>query len=387
MKNSRTTFFIDITPLCRGFRSGIGFALQEVVRAIDAHTPFHEQYNVVAFAPFDIVHRARMLGLEHIELHALPIPFKVMQALYRLRLLPPVDMWLGAGTYLFYDFRRLPLTPRSRSMVCIHDLTYKKYPQFCEHKNRAFLQRFVPPSVRAATTIIAISEHGKKEIMQELGVPAAKISVVYPPIGQLFYRRTQRSIRAVAKKYGLPQTPYFLALGNSEPRKNLATLLAAYQKLGQPDDVPPLVMFGGMSWNAGPVQEAMRALQKKGYKVTVPRDYVTDQDLPAIISGALCTVTPSIYEGFGYAPLQAVLCQTPAVVSDSLPVNEIVGGYTITVPATSVDHLTAALHTIQQQGRTALHVDRNAIYAKAGLGAAASRLLTAIHKTEGTNYA
>jgi glycosyltransferase involved in cell wall biosynthesis len=381
---SRPRFFVDLTPVCRSFRSGIGFALTETLRAIDEHKPFHDAYDVVGFAPFDIVQRAQTLGLQRVRLQAIPVPFKVMQALYRLRLMPPVDVWLGRGTYLFYDFRRLPLTKKSKSIVCIHDLTYKKYPQFCEPKNLAFLQRFVPPSAQAADTIIAVSEQTKQDIIHELGVPPDKVTVIYPPADDLFYRRSPEEIKETSAKYALPGIPYFLSLGNSEPRKNLDTVLAAYEKLGQPTDIPPLVLFGGMAWSAKAIYDRIESLTAKGYKVVKPNQYVDDPAVPAIISGALAVVTPSIYEGFGYAPLQAVLCQTPAIVSSGMPVNEVVGDYTTKVPAGDIDQLANALHNIQSTGYHALTVNRQAAMDKVSLAATATRLLSAVNRLEGS---
>jgi glycosyltransferase involved in cell wall biosynthesis len=374
--------YIDLTPVCRSFRSGIGFSLEQVLKAVDEHTPLHTTYQVIGFAPFDIVHRAKTLGLKHIQLRALPLPFKVMQALYRLRLLPSIDLWLGRGTYLFYDFRRLPLG-KSKSLVCIHDLTYVHYPQFCERKNLAFLKRFVPLSVRAADMVLTVSKRSKQEIIEEFGVSEQKVSVLYPPADKSFYRRTAEEMQRVSQKYDLPAEPYFLALGNSEPRKNLETLLAAYEKLGEPAGVPPLVLFGGMAWNTDSMYEHIEALKARGYRIVKPSSYVIDLDLPAIISAALAVVTPSIYEGFGIAPLQAILCQTPAIVSSNLPVNEVVGAYTINVDARDIDQLTKALHNIQSTGHRPLDVDRQAIYDVVGFEAVAARLVSVVNRLEG----
>jgi len=233
-------------------------------------------------------------------------------------------------------------------VVTVHDISYDLYPAFFSPRDRWMLKTLVPLTMRRAAAIITVSQHAKQEILARYGLPANKITVTYEAAGEQFRPVTDQAARlAVRQRLGLPaNVPYFLALGNLQPRKNIGRLIEAFALARQAPELAStrLVIAGKALWRES---EIFAAVQQAGLMDVVHfPGYVDDADLPALYSDALAFVYPSLYEGFGLPPLEAMACGAPVICSNAASLPEVVGDAALTMPPTDVGALAKALRQV-----------------------------------------
>jgi glycosyltransferase involved in cell wall biosynthesis len=171
--------------------------------------------------------------------------------------------------------------------------------------------------------IIAPSEATKREIIQYLRIPAERIRVVYEAAREKMKPLLAADCAPVLQKYGI-EPPYLLYTGTIEPRKNLLKLIRAYNELlHATEHRPHLVLCGGRGWLDEEVFELVAQLKlQPQVKFT---GYVPDEDLPALYSACELFVYPSLYEGFGLPPLEAMACGAAVVASNTSSLPEVIG--------------------------------------------------------------
>lgn len=148
-------------------------------------------------------------------------------------------------------------------------------------------------------------------------------------------------IQEAIKKYHINEK-YFLYLGTIEPRKNLERLIKAYVKLvSRHKDVPQLVLAGGNGWYYDDIFQMIDTCHLK--EQVVFTGYVDQKDSPLLMSGAMAFVFPSLYEGFGMPPLEAMACGTPVITSKTSSLPEVVGDAGILVDPENVDEICEAM--------------------------------------------
>jgi glycosyltransferase involved in cell wall biosynthesis len=213
---------------------------------------------------------------------------------------------------------------------------------------RGYLYRLRLRAVRESDRIIALSEACKRDIAAVFQVPPQKIAAVPLAVGEEFYPVTEEHhIKAVLAKYGI-RGKYLLYLGGLDYRKNLFTLLHAYKSLLERDLWKGrLVIAGhGVKRETIKVQQMVRSLGLRE-NVVLP-GFIAGEDLPALYSGAQVFVFPSLYEGFGLPPLEAMACGTPVITSDVSSLPDIVGDAAITIDPHNAQELAGAiLHILE----------------------------------------
>lgn len=252
----------------------------------------------------------------------------------------PFDVVLGRGFYWFPSFLAWP-TWFAKSSVVVHDVTYLAVPE-CVHKgNRDYLAQTVPFSLKNAQNVVCVSEFSKSEIMKFYDYPEEKISVAYPSIDRThFYKRSAEEIHKVKAKYDIFSEKYIFSVGNIEPRKNYGRLIDAYVQLPREiTDEYPLVIVGAGGWNNEDVKEKIQKAKEYGYKIINPKQFVLDEDMPALYSGAQFFIFTPIYEGFGMSPLEAYACGTPTIASNVTSVPEAAGKAALYVDPYSIDDI------------------------------------------------
>jgi glycosyltransferase involved in cell wall biosynthesis len=238
-------------------------------------------------------------------------------------------------------------------VVTIHDISFEHYPQFFSPRDRLILKTLVPLSARRAAHILTVSQHAKREIVERYGLSPDKITVTYEAAGEQFRPIADpASLQVVRAKYGIGDSPFALALGNLQPRKNIARLVEAFAQYRSPLPTS-LVVAGKAQWRES---EVFRAVQRAGLagRVIFP-GYVDDADLPALYSAATVFVYPSLYEGFGLPPLEAMACGTPVISSNAASLPEVVGDAALLIDPNDTAALAQALHTVLAE--PALHAD------------------------------
>ena len=236
-------------------------------------------------------------------------------------------------------------------VTTIHDVSFQVHPELFLPKDRWILQNLVPRSIQKAAAIVAVSESTRRDILRlNKTVTKEKVHVVLEAAGKQFQipaggQETARA--AVNKRLELSDTPYLLAVGVLQPRKNLETLLDAFALLKLGPHPPPhrLIIAGKRGW-LDETDAQMAALPAEVTRDIVLAGYVADADLPALYGGADALCYPSRYEGFGLPPLEAMACGCPVLCSRASSLPEVVGDAGILLPAEDSHAWAHALETL-----------------------------------------
>jgi glycosyltransferase involved in cell wall biosynthesis len=225
---------------------------------------------------------------------------------------------------LFVPSHVVPLWHPRRTVVTIHDLGYLEYPQAHTRLSRLYLHLSTWFSAHAARRVIAISEATKRDLMKHYKIKPGKITVIYHGRDPIFTPVTDREkTEQTLAKYGLTQ-PYCIHVGTLQPRKNLGLLVEAWEMLRTRMEKPPqLLLAGKRGWL---YESLLQSVQERNLGDLIKfADYVEREDLPALYSAALAMTFPSLYEGFGLPPLEAMSCRAPVLASTASSVPEVVG--------------------------------------------------------------
>jgi glycosyltransferase involved in cell wall biosynthesis len=260
----------------------------------------------------------------------------------------PAD-WLSGPVDLYHspDFVLPPLR-HARGILTVHDLAFLMRPECADERLRAYLEEVVPRSVRRADFIIADSENTRNDLVVLLGVQPASIAVVPGGVEERFAPVTDvEQLRRARRQLGVGDSPFVLAIGVIEPRKNLNRLMDAFFALKERGAVPAdlkLVLAGGKGWLFDGIFEHHAASPIRD-EILMP-GFVPDELLPAIYSAAEVLAFPSLYEGFGLPILEAMACGTPVVASRASCLAEVAEGAALMVEPTNVDGLSSALEQV-----------------------------------------
>jgi len=248
------------------------------------------------------------------------LPGRVVQKAWQYAHFPPFDWLAGAADlYHFPNFICPPLG-RGKSVVTIHDVSFLRYPDFTEEKNRHYLAAQIARTVARADRIITDSRFSGQEIAELLQVRPERISPIHLGISPDFRPAEATAVDAMRKRHGLNR-PYLLTLSTIEPRKNLSFLVDLFEQLTDFDG--DLVICGHPGWKYEPVLERIRA-SKRAASIKL-LGHLGDGDLPALYSGASLFLCSSFYEGFGFPPLEAMACGTPVLSSAGGSLAEVLG--------------------------------------------------------------
>lgn len=249
----------------------------------------------------------------------------------------------------FFNFV-VPPGVKGKVVTIVHDMAYKAYPETVNERTRKWLELTLEGSCRRADAIITVSEFSKREIMKYLGVEADKITVMPNGVNlELFHNGyTDEDIDRVKQQFHI-QDDYFLYLGTLEPRKNIERIIQAYYYLLEEKDakeVPELVLAGGKGWLYDSIFELVHKLNME--KKVIFTGYVEERDVPVLMQGARAFLFPSLYEGFGMPPLEAMACQTPVITSNTSSLPEVVGEAGILVDPFEVNEIKEAMKRLAE---------------------------------------
>jgi glycosyltransferase involved in cell wall biosynthesis len=255
---------------------------------------------------------------------------------------------LAGATVFHASDQFLHAPPGAATVLTIHDLTTVVHPEWHVEENR---RRHAAKGRFAATRahhIIADSEATRTDVVRHLGVPPERVTVVHLGYDERFRPLDAASVAGVLWRYGLRAGGYILSLGTLEPRKNYERLIEAYARLAAEHlgaEAPPLVIAGGNGWQYEPIRAAPARCGVERSVRFLGR--VPDEDLPALVAGAALFVYPSLYEGFGLPPLEALAAGVPVVTSNSSSLPEVVGDAALLCdpldPADIARHMAAPL--------------------------------------------
>ncbi len=316
----------------------MGEYAQELTRALVAVAPDNRYLLLAAIGAPNPV-RSNVGSVEYARTRATPHNAFRRDIWENVTLPRQLTRWgadLFHSTDLLLPLHRL----RSATVVTVHDLTVFTIPEAHNraigHRNRFLCKR----SAGLADVLIAISNATRKDLIEWLGVQDDRIVVVYNGVDRRFVPNSDLEARRRLRNRGI-NGPFILSVGTIEPRKNHKRLVEAFNRIAPHFPGLELVLAGRPGWlnrevfesiDASPVRDRIRHL-----------DYVSDADLPELYRLATIMAYPSLYEGFGLPPVEAMACGTAVLTSDRSSLPEIVGDAGLIVDPTSVSAIADGL--------------------------------------------
>lgn len=296
-------------------------------------------------------HPERLLAKLGLPPHAVVLRVRPGNAFLRVPLALPLLVARWRADLLHVNYVAPPFCP-CPTVVTVHDISYEFFPAFFSPRDRRMLGTLVPLSARRAARVIAVSEQTRQDLMRVYGIPRERIAVTHEAAAPNFAPVEDPAVlEAACTRYGI-RRPYVLALGNLQPRKNIGRLVEAFALARQRGSLPhQLAVAGKAQWRES---EVFATVERLGLQDVVRfPGYVADEDLPALYSGADCFAYPSLYEGFGLPPLEAMACGTPVLASHAGALREVVGDAAWVVDPTDAEDIARGLLALLTSPETA----------------------------------
>ncbi|MFA5991694.1 MAG: glycosyltransferase family 1 protein [Candidatus Doudnabacteria bacterium] len=271
------------------------------------------------------------------------LPNKILNIGLKIKALK-LEQLAGDFDLLFMpNLNQFNIAQTAKLVITAHDLSPVLTPEFYDIKRRLW-HKFLnyKKAFNRANILFAVSEHTKNDLIKVFDISADKIKVIYPGLDHNLFNPNSMEVeqRDLRNRYGLPGD-FYLFLSTVEPRKNLKTLIKAFEQV---DNGAYLVIAGRLGWKYRQDFDLIKK-SKKNAKIKYI-GYISESDKPALIKLAKALVYPSFYEGFGFQPLEAFASGTPVIASGITSLPEVVSNAGLLINPYSVDDLSFALREI-----------------------------------------
>ena len=335
---------IDAHPLLGTRPSGIEVYLAELVRLLPVVAPQHRYRLYFNYVRSRHNERIASFSGGNVETRACRIPPQILGPLHRYAGLP-IDWLAGRVNLMFYPSFAVQPQWHGRAVVTVHDLIPLTHPEFCEARHvRDFAAR-VPRSLSRADAIIAVSRYTADAMSNVLGMDRERVYIVPNGIHEQF-RQVAGSGGSLetARRLGI-DGPYVLFVGNHEPRKNLPRLLKAYGAMKPAvRRHHRLVLAGSKEGDEAAIAAAIAEVPADSRVIQL--GHVAAADLPGLYYGASAFCFPSLVEGFGIPPLEAMASGCPVLAADIPALREVLGDAAMFADPFSVDALRDGLERV-----------------------------------------
>jgi len=234
-----------------------------------------------------------------------------------------------------------PRLRRPAVVTAVHDVSFRLFPEWFTLKDRLLLHWGMRSTLRTAAGVLTGSACTRRDLQRVYGVPPERIAVTPYALAEGFAPASDDTVAETLARLGV-QTPYALFVGVLQPRKNLERIVRGFMAARVAQNLPhKLVVVGKVGWKAEAILETVRAAEMAGAAQYL--GYVSDEDLPALYTGADMFVFPTLYEGFGIPVLEAFACRTPVITSTVSALPEVAGDAAVLVDPGDEEQIAAAV--------------------------------------------
>ncbi len=357
----------DAEPLCSEQPTGIGMVEIELCRRIVEKYPENE-YVSTCFSLRGSGEKKKRIKKrigEGTEVRVFPLLSSGLYKMISCVLPLPYGLFFGRKSDVTHFFNFIiPFGVKGKRICTVHDLAFKRYPETVTLRTRKHLEYRMKKTIKRADRIVVVSKFTADELTELYGVPREKIAVIYNGVDFNKYNGhvAPESADAVLGKRGLLQGEYLFYLGTIEPRKNISRMIGAYAMCvkrlkAEGREAPSLVLGGKLGWYYEGILERIKS---EGVEDRVKLlGYVDENEKPALYSGALAFVFPSLYEGFGLPIAEAMACGTPVLTSDSTSLAEIAGEAAILCDPASEEDIADGMYRLITEQKTRERLSRD----------------------------
>jgi glycosyltransferase involved in cell wall biosynthesis len=236
----------------------------------------------------------------------------------------------------------VPVIQPCPTVVTIHDLIHLLFPEHYSLLHKAYYGFFLKTALKNAARIITVSQSSKKDLLSHYNIPDAKIEVTYEGVEDSFRPiHDKNRLNLFKNKYHLPDQ-FILYVGNRKKHKNLERLVEAYSKFRKQDESRHYLVLSGLKDK----NVERLAFKHKVKEWVVFSGHVDEEEMPLLYNSANLFVFPSLYEGFGLPPLEALACGVPVITSNAASLPEIIGGAGMLVCPQNSEEIAAAMSKV-----------------------------------------
>jgi glycosyltransferase involved in cell wall biosynthesis len=266
----------------------------------------------------------------------------------------PVELWLHPVDLFHFPFYTMPLIKNGKSVVSMHDISYKVHPEWFNWKGWLTFRPFSYWAAKIADRILTCSYASKEDILRCYKLPEQKVIVTYYGVSEHFYPISNRAeYPHILNKYNVQTqgSPLLLYVGSITLRKNLVRLIQAFRRLVTEKKTEARLLIVGRTLEPYPDLPSFVKAYDLENKISFLSESVSEDTLRALYNRADLFVYPSLYEGFGLPPLEAMACGTPVVTSNISSLPEVTGDAAILVNPYNIGELAEALFEGLTNGR------------------------------------
>jgi len=248
-------------------------------------------------------------------------------------------------SFLYHETNYILMPFNGKTISSIHDLSYIHYRDLHPKQRVKYFDKEMPKTIERADHFITDSQFIKNEIIEILGVADKRVTVIPLGVTEQFKPRNRNKILPILDKYNLNEKNYILLVGSIEPRKNIKHFLEAYTHL--PESLKKhfkIIHIGPSGWLNTEIHKKIQQLENKGQFKAL--GYLPENELVALYSGAYVFAFPSIYEGFGLPPLEAMASGVPVLASNISSIPEVVGDCGVLTDPFDIDKMSFDLERI-----------------------------------------
>lgn len=337
----------DAVPIIADKITGIGWCEVGQTQAMARLFPENNyKYSFFTSGKNDRIKKARSFAGNNIKLNYSDFSGYLYRAASTF--LPvPYSLFFGKNSDITHFFNYIvPPFVHGKKVITVHDMVYKAFPETVRGRTRFMLEMGLKKSMKRADIIVTDSEFSKREIVKYFPEHSGKIRVVPCGVDHERFRPCENTeiIEKVKKSLEI-DGEYFLYVGTIEPRKNLVRLIRAYKVfVRNVPDPPKLVLAGAKGWLCDNIYALVRKLGIENHVIFTK--YVPSEHMTPLMCGAMAFVFPSLYEGFGMPPLEAMACGIPVLTSGEASLPEVVGDCAVICDAYSVKSIAKGLYRL-----------------------------------------